>query len=38
MSPDACRNCKFCELICPEFAIFVMDEKNEEQTSAAVAT
>jgi 2-oxoglutarate ferredoxin oxidoreductase subunit delta len=36
-SADDCRNCKFCELICPEFAIFVMEEKDEEQTSAAVA-
>ncbi len=31
---DQCRNCKFCELICPEFAIFVTENKDEEQTSA----
>ena len=22
-NPDACTDCKFCEIICPEFSIFV---------------
>jgi 2-oxoglutarate ferredoxin oxidoreductase subunit delta len=35
-APAACRSCKFCELICPEFAIFVT--QHEEPASASVAT
>lgn len=31
-SADDCRNCKFCEVICPEFAIYVTDD--EEQAGA----
>lgn len=30
-----CRDCKFCELICPEFAIYVTSDKEEEQASAS---
>ena len=33
-SAEDCRDCKYCEIICPEFAIFVTTEKNEEPTSA----
>jgi 2-oxoglutarate ferredoxin oxidoreductase subunit delta len=33
-SADDCRNCKFCEIVCPEFAIFVKADDDEEQISA----
>ena len=25
---DDCRDCKFCEMVCPEFAIFVTSDKR----------
>jgi len=28
----ACVNCRFCDLICPELAIFTTDVTDEEQT------
>ncbi len=28
VNPDDCVDCELCELICPEFAIFVLDEKE----------
>ena len=28
VSPDSCIGCKECELICPDFAIFVADRKE----------
>lgn len=28
---EDCRNCKFCEVICPEFAIFVTDDIDEKE-------
>jgi len=31
VNPDACVHCQLCELLCPEFAIFVT-LKEEEQT------
>jgi 2-oxoglutarate ferredoxin oxidoreductase subunit delta len=29
-NPDACVNCQLCELICPEFSIYVLDAKEAE--------
>jgi len=29
-NPDACVGCKFCELICPDFVIFVEEINKEE--------
>ena len=26
---EECRDCKFCEMICPEFAIFVKTDEEE---------
>jgi 2-oxoglutarate ferredoxin oxidoreductase subunit delta len=31
VNPDDCVDCELCELICPEFAIFVLDAKEEEK-------
>ena len=33
-NPDACTDCKFCQLICPEFSIFVtgVEENNIGET------
>lgn len=31
VNPDECVNCELCELICPEFAMFVVDAKEEEK-------
>jgi 2-oxoglutarate ferredoxin oxidoreductase subunit delta len=31
INPDDCVNCGLCELICPEFAIFVLDAKEFER-------
>jgi 2-oxoglutarate ferredoxin oxidoreductase subunit delta len=31
INPDDCVHCELCELICPEFAIFVLDAKEEEK-------
>ncbi len=28
--PDECTDCKFCEIICPEFTIFVTTQAEEE--------
>lgn len=33
---EDCRDCKFCEIVCPEFAIYVTTENEEEQASAAI--
>ncbi|MEE9151097.1 MAG: ferredoxin family protein [Thermoplasmata archaeon] len=30
VNPDDCVNCKLCELICPEFAIYVLDAREVE--------
>jgi 2-oxoglutarate ferredoxin oxidoreductase subunit delta len=30
VNPDDCVDCQLCELICPEFAIYVLDEKEVE--------
>lgn len=30
-NPDDCVRCELCELICPEFAIFVLDAKEAEK-------
>ncbi|UCE73644.1 MAG: 4Fe-4S binding protein [Methanomassiliicoccales archaeon] len=30
VNPDDCVHCELCELICPEFAIFVLDAKEME--------
>lgn len=27
-NPDVCTDCKFCEIICPEFSIFVTKEEE----------
>ncbi len=27
-APEQCRDCRFCEMICPEFAIFVTEDKR----------
>lgn len=34
-NPDACTDCKFCQLICPEFSIFVnrVEENNIGETN-----
>jgi 2-oxoglutarate ferredoxin oxidoreductase subunit delta len=34
-NPDDCVHCGLCELICPEFAIFVMDAKEYEKQKKA---
>ena len=34
--PEACVNCTFCELICPDFAIW--SEKPEDEGEAEAAT
>ena len=31
VNPDDCVRCELCELICPEFAIFVLDAKEVER-------
>jgi 2-oxoglutarate ferredoxin oxidoreductase subunit delta len=31
VNPDDCVHCELCELICPEFAIFVLDAKEAEK-------
>lgn len=31
VNPDDCVDCELCELICPEFAIYVLDAKEEEK-------
>ena len=31
-NPDACTDCKFCEIICPEFSIFVTRDDNIGET------
>jgi len=31
VNPDDCVDCQLCELICPEFAIFVLDAKEVER-------
>lgn len=30
-NPDDCVNCHLCEMLCPEFAIFVISEEEEEK-------
>ncbi len=30
---DQCRLCKFCEVICPEFTIYVTDEEEENHSA-----
>lgn len=30
-SPDDCSDCRFCEIICPEFTIFVTSAAGEER-------
>jgi 2-oxoglutarate ferredoxin oxidoreductase subunit delta len=30
-NPDECVDCQLCELICPEFAIYVLDAKKTEE-------
>jgi 2-oxoglutarate ferredoxin oxidoreductase subunit delta len=32
--PDSCLECHLCELLCPEFAIFVIPEGEEEKKEA----
>lgn len=34
VNPDDCVDCQLCELICPEFAIYVLDAKEVEAKSA----
>jgi 2-oxoglutarate ferredoxin oxidoreductase subunit delta len=33
VNPDDCVDCQLCELICPEFAIYVVDAKEEDKRS-----
>ncbi|MHA1145012.1 MAG: 4Fe-4S dicluster domain-containing protein [Candidatus Helarchaeota archaeon] len=33
--PEACINCKRCELICPDFAISVEEFENEKEATSA---
>jgi 2-oxoglutarate ferredoxin oxidoreductase subunit delta len=35
--PEACVNCQLCELICPEFAIYVVDAKEAEEKEEGTA-
>ena len=32
---DACVNCGLCEMLCPEFAIYLQEEQEEEEVLAA---
>jgi 2-oxoglutarate ferredoxin oxidoreductase subunit delta len=36
--PEACVNCQLCELICPEFAIYVVDAKEAEKNDKQKAS
>jgi formate hydrogenlyase subunit 6/NADH:ubiquinone oxidoreductase subunit I len=31
MKPDLCVECDLCEVICPDFAIFCLPQKDEEE-------
>ncbi|MEM2102394.1 MAG: 4Fe-4S binding protein [Candidatus Bathyarchaeia archaeon] len=31
MNPEKCTICGFCEAICPDFAIFVLEKSNEKK-------
>lgn len=30
---DMCRNCRYCEIVCPEFAIYVTYDEEEKQSA-----
>ena len=38
LKPDDCVNCHYCEIICPEFAIFSVEDPAKVQETAAPET
>jgi 2-oxoglutarate ferredoxin oxidoreductase subunit delta len=34
---DACVNCGLCEMLCPEFAIYLQEEQEEEEEEEVLA-
>lgn len=35
VKPDDCVECHLCEMLCPEFAIFVLKKEEDQQPAAA---
>ena len=38
VKPDGCVNCHYCEIICPEFAIYSVEDPTTSQQAAAPET